>query len=150
MNYLVDSMNNLSYNQDIDEIKLFFDEDNYKISFSSRNVVELSKNIYFYSKNGTIFDFQNDFKNQIFFIYKAGSENVKVKFKNITFYNFTFRDFRSFMIMFYNTSIYNYFSIEFDNCTFTEIYSLLFYFEYNCYKSVTLLPQIVFNNCKFT
>ncbi|KAG4086156.1 hypothetical protein H8356DRAFT_133586 [Neocallimastix lanati (nom. inval.)] len=146
---VIDDLNSLLFNQDINEIKLFFDDDNYKISSSSRNVIDVSKNIYFYSKNGTVFDFQNNFKNQIFFIYKPGVTDIKIVFKNITFYNFTYRSYKEFLMMFHISNSDNNFQIEFDNCTFMDIYSLLFYIQHSCYESTTSLPQTIFNNCKF-
>lgn len=145
MDNFVDKINELSLNTDNNEITMIFDDDEYKISNKGRNNFNLYTSLIFHSNNGTVFDFQES-GSQFTFIFKSQASNVKIIFKNIHFRNYKIGEYLMFFSITYNN---NNFHIEFDNCIFDDIQTVMINTLYTTLKVVQTSPQMTFNNCKF-
>jgi len=145
MNNFIDKINELSLNTDNDEITMIFDDDEYKISNKGRNIFNLYTSLIFEGNNGTVFDFQES-GSQFNFIFKPQASNVKIIFKNIHFRNYKIGEYLMFFSITYNN---NNFHIEFDNCIFDDIQTLMINVFYTTLKITQSSPQMSFNNCEF-
>ncbi len=132
-----------------DELKLIFNEEYYNIATLSNNDFSVQKNLVFYSEKGTTFDFQNTYTSAFVFNFKSDSSCVKIKFYNITFYNFNDEDSSISLNLFYIPVNHNKFKIEFNNCKFIQNKGLLLNFIYNSTKAIQSTPQVILNDCSF-
>eukprot|EP00833_Pecoramyces_ruminatium_P011725 jgi/Orpsp1_1/1185757/evm.model.c7180000095105.1 len=142
-------MNALFYDPEVDKVDVLFDIDVYKVNCLSRNNIDVSKDIVLYSKKGTVWDFQNDYRNQIGFVFVSNIRDYKITFKNITFYNFSYDFDKGFMMLFLNSNTDNSYQIIFEDCMFLDIQCLLFFFVHTCYENTQSEPQVFFKNCTF-
>jgi len=142
-----DTVNNLLNN---DDVQLLFNEDYYKLPLFGRSKFNILNNLTFYSKNGTIFDFQQAETSTLYFSFVTGIVDKKIVFRNITFYNFDgFNTKLSAATHFTASDKTDRFTVVFDNCIFKNNKKLSFYSHVSCTKSDQKTPQIIFNNCKF-
>jgi len=132
----------------MNQVKVVLNENNYIITSTDHIHLILENTLHFYSKNGTVFDF-NSLDNGSFIIQiNSGLVNKKLIFENITFYNYGMNPTISLFDIEYKDD-YNTFTIEFNNCTFLEIRGKMFNFKVSCTKSKQTSPQVIFNKCKF-
>ncbi|ORX44485.1 hypothetical protein BCR36DRAFT_253022, partial [Piromyces finnis] len=130
------------------EVEILCEDDFYTIPLGSNLVFDVSSDLIFYSKNGTIFDFQNSSKSQISILFRSELSNKKkIIFRNITFQNFIYVDQCLFFFDFSTDN--NNFQIEFENCKFDNIQSRIFHFFYTKIKIKNFLPQVIIKNCTF-
>ena len=132
------------------DVRLVFKVDNFKMSGDGHNIYDIYNNLSFYSEKGTVFDFQGKDQSTLHFPIKTVVTGKKIRFDNITFYNYSGISFESHLIY---LGVYdddtNKFTIEFNNCTFTKIDGIIFYTKLKCTKAIQNTPNVIFNNCKF-
>ncbi|KAL6590494.1 hypothetical protein U3516DRAFT_857009, partial [Neocallimastix sp. 'constans'] len=136
-------------NFEYDEIKLIFNENYYKIANEGKNRFNVKSDLIFYSEKGTIFDFQDDDRSNLSFFFQPDYTNKTITFYNISFINYYSEYEKSSSLIYFifpkNSDHY----IEFNNCIFRNLRSLLFNFEHSCVNSVqTSIPQVSIINCK--
>jgi len=146
---VMQNLSNTINDRQTDELKLIFNENYYNISTLSNNNFSVQKNLIFYSEKGTIFDFHNTHQTSLAFNIKPDTSLIKIKFYNITFFNY-FDEALSNGLSFFSIPInHNNYEIEYNNCKFIQIKGYLFIISYDSVKVTQTTPQLIFNNCSF-
>jgi len=131
-----------------EDIRVICNEPIYYISPYGRNKMNIQSNIFFYSENGTIFDFQNFYKTSLQADFDIADK--KIIFKNIIFYNYNDNLLEGQYIVTVLTTT-DRFQVQFDNCTFIDNQSTLLNAKYRYTKLTTtqLEPHVLFKDCRF-
>ncbi|ORX56012.1 hypothetical protein BCR36DRAFT_175691 [Piromyces finnis] len=103
------------------------------------------------NKNGTIFDYKNNYKGAMFFNFIEDKTQYKLEMKNLIFKNYEYHGrFQSGVRCISILSIFKDFHISINNCTFingkSPYISLINDFFI---KETVTEPQMKFNNCNF-
>jgi len=139
----------INQNQVQGDVKLIFNEKFYNISTATNNSFDVQRSISFYSEKGTIFDFQHSYASKFTFNFKHDVNNVKIKFHNITFYDFVGDNYNSLLYFIITIVNHNTYEIEFNNCKFIQDKGVLLNISYFSKVVTQSSPQVIFNNCSF-
>jgi len=131
------------------DVKLIFNESFYNISTATNNSFDVQRSITFYSEKGTVFNFQHSHASKFTFNFKHDVNNVKIKFQNITFYDFVGDSYSSLLYFIITIVNHNTYEIEFNNCKFIGDKGVLLNLSYYSKKVTQTSPQVIFNNCSF-
>jgi len=145
------NLNNfLNNNQNSNELVLYFVDNSYDMSLLKETSIEvlIQTNVSFIgNKNGTIFDYKNGRKGNLYFILNNNKGEV-VKIENIIFKNY-YIEYYSFVFSIAVSAYSDFYHIIFENCIFESNYGEILTFMTYCVEQKQMEPQIQFNRCKF-